>query len=138
MSIYELQDIVFEVTESEFVHDRKHLVRITEFYREQGYGIALDDLGSGYSSLNLLHDLNPDYIKLDMELVRNIHQSQFKQITMQKIIELAYKLNILTIAEGIETEDELRFMQTLPVNYYQGFYFAKPYPISKISNSKSD
>lgn len=131
-SNYQPADIVFEVTESEFVADRKHLLKIMSYYREKGYQVALDDLGSGYSSLNLLNQLQPNYVKLDMDLIRDIDKSDIKKITLEKIVDLAVKLNIATVAEGIETRAEFDFIKTLPIDYYQGFYFAKPQPKEQI------
>lgn len=126
---YEPEQIVFEITESGLVDDREHLVRITQFYRERGYRIALDDLGSGYSSLNMLHELNPDLVKLDMDLIRDIHNSPVKQIMVEKIIEIAQQMSIKTVAEGIETKEELECLKHYPIDYYQGYYFGKPAPI---------
>lgn len=120
------EQIVFEITESEFVEDKTHLLHITDFYRERGYQIALDDLGSGYSSLNMLHELRPDFVKLDMDLIRNIHQSDIKQIMIEKIVEIAIQLDIKTVAEGIESQSELECLKRFPIDFYQGYYFGKP------------
>ncbi|MDX1836126.1 EAL domain-containing protein [Legionella taurinensis] len=124
--------IVFEVTESDEVKDKKHLLKIIDYYRNQGYGVALDDLGSGYSSLNLLTELQPDYIKLDYELVHQIHTNEFKQIILEKIGEMATKLRIKMICEGIESDDELQIIKQYSIDFYQGFLFAKPMPYEHI------
>ncbi len=124
--------IVFEVTESDEVKDKKHLLSIIDYYRNQGYGMALDDLGSGYSSLNLLTELQPDYVKLDHELVHQIHTHEVKQIILEKICEMASKLKIKIICEGIETHDELQTIKQYNIDFYQGFLFEKPMPFEDI------
>ncbi|MFO3149130.1 EAL domain-containing protein, partial [Legionella pneumophila serogroup 1] len=124
--------IVFEVTESDEVKDKKHLLKIIDYYRNQGYCVALDDLGSGYSSLNLLTELQPDYVKLDQELISQIHTNEFKQIILEKICEMATKLKIKIICEGIETEDELQIIKNYAIDFYQGFLFERPMSYEKI------
>lgn len=120
------QDVVFEVIESEQVADVRHLLDIVDYYRQQGFRVALDDLGSGYSSLNLIHQLKPDIIKLDMELVRDVHKEPYKAAITEKLVQLAQTLGVRTIAEGIETEDELRWVRDRGVDYVQGFLIARP------------
>nr|WP_276558999.1 EAL domain-containing protein [Fluoribacter dumoffii] len=124
--------IVFEVTESDEVKDKKHLLKIMNYYREQGYSVALDDLGSGYSSLNLLTELQPDYIKLDQELISQIHANKYKQIILEKICEMAKKLKIKIISEGVETNEQLQIIKNYGIDFYQGFLFDKPMPYEKI------
>jgi EAL domain-containing protein (putative c-di-GMP-specific phosphodiesterase class I) len=118
--------VVFEVIESEHVADASYLRRIMDFYREQGFGVALDDIGSGYSSLNLLSQLRPDFIKLDRELITNVDGDAFKGIIAQKLLETAQELEIATIAEGVETEGEAAWLCGAGADYMQGYYFARP------------
>lgn len=120
------EQIVFEVVESEHIASASHLQRILHFYREQGFRVALDDLGAGYSSLNLLHELKPDFVKLDMALIRNIHQEPFKAVMVAKLIEAAQELNIRVIAEGVEIAEEYHWLNERRVHYQQGYFFAKP------------
>ena len=94
----------------------------------------MDDLGSGYSSLNLLTELEPDYIKLDQHLVSDIHKTEIKQVLMEKICEMAQKLNIKVICEGIESEDELSVVKRFDVDYYQGYLFKKPMPYQHLDS----
>src|SRR6185436_13824225 len=77
--------VVFEVTEADHTLDLDMLRRILTAYREAGFGVALDDVGAGYSSLNLIHQLKPDYIKVDMELIRGVHLDGYKALIAQKI-----------------------------------------------------
>ncbi|HIC7357857.1 TPA: EAL domain-containing protein [Legionella pneumophila] len=125
--------IVFEVIESHAVKDKKHLLNIIDYYRRQDYGVALDDLGSGYSSLNLLVELNPDYIKIDQNLVESIHENQMKQILLEKICEMALKLDIKVICEGLSQQEELDIVKQYPIHYYQGFLFGKPVSFESIA-----
>lgn len=120
------QNIVFEVTESEETEDVEHLQKILCFYRDAGFRVALDDLGSGYSGLNLLHQLRPDFVKLDMELIRNVDQDDYKAMVTAKILEVAQALGIETIAEGIETAGELAWVQNHGADYVQGYFLARP------------
>lgn len=119
-------NVIFEVIESEQSQDINHLKNILRFYRDAGFLIALDDFGSGYSSLNLIHQLRPDFIKLDMELIRNVHQDAYKALITRMILELAQSLNIKTIAEGIECAEELHWVRTHGADFVQGYLIAKP------------
>ena len=118
--------VVMEVVESERVDDVQHLLRVLDFYRERGLAIALDDLGSGFSSLNMLGLLRPDYVKLDIALIAGIHLDPFKATLAQRLIELAKELKLAVIAEGIERPEELAWVTAQGVDYVQGFYLARP------------
>jgi len=118
--------IVFEVIESEKVEKFDHITNIINFYRSRGFRVALDDVGSGYSSLNRLVQLNPDVIKIDMELVRNIDKNPVKRAVVGSIVQIATEIGAKTLAEGIETRDEFNIVKTLGVNLAQGYLFGKP------------
>ncbi len=120
------EQVVFEIVESERLPEMKHLKRIVEFYRENGFGVALDDVGAGFSSLNVLVALRPDYVKLDMFLMRNVHQDAGKALVARKLIETARELELKTIAEGIETAEELEWVKQHGADFVQGYYFARP------------
>ncbi|QRK04558.1 EAL domain-containing protein [Archangium violaceum] len=119
-------NVVFEIIESDHAPNANHLKSLIAYYRQAGFRVALDDLGAGYSSLNLIHQLRPDIMKLDMELVRGIHQDPYKASITEKLLELAQKLGILTVAEGIETPEELRWVREHGVDFVQGYLIAKP------------
>ncbi|WNG59681.1 EAL domain-containing protein [Archangium gephyra] len=119
-------NVVFEIIESDHTPDANHLKSLIAYYRQAGFRVALDDLGAGYSSLNLIHQLRPDIMKLDMELIRGIHQDSYKASITEKLLELAQKLGILTVAEGIETPEELRWVREHGVDFVQGYLIAKP------------
>ncbi len=118
--------VVFEVVESEEVADPQYLLDILRTYRQAGFKVALDDLGSGFSSLNLLHMLRPDFVKLDIALVHGIDRDPFKAMLAAKIIEAARALEMTVIAEGIETAQELRWLRDNGAHLLQGFYLARP------------
>lgn len=134
-SILTRDRIVFEVIETENVGQIEHLQEILAFYRNFGFSIALDDIGAGFSNLNLIHQLRPDFIKLDMELIRNVHQDRYKAIITEKILDIAQNLGIQTIAEGIESPEELNWVRDRGATFVQGYLIAKPCnpPVTKIA-----
>ncbi|MHC5541708.1 EAL domain-containing protein [Singulisphaera rosea] len=118
--------IVFEIVESDRIEDVESMVRIVDFYRQAGFQVALDDLGSGFGSLDLLIRLKPDLVKLDMQLVRNVDQDSYKAGILAKLLEMARGLGIKTVAEGIETEGEWGWVREHGADYVQGYLFARP------------
>jgi EAL domain-containing protein (putative c-di-GMP-specific phosphodiesterase class I) len=120
--------VVFEVVESDEVADVPHLLKTLDVYRRSGFRVALDDVGAGFASLNLLHALKPDFIKLDLELVRDVDHDAFKAMLAAKLIEAGLALGIGVIAEGVETEAEWAWLREHGATYVQGFYFARPAP----------
>lgn len=131
---FDPSQIVFEVVETEWVKDQKHLKSILEFYRAKGYKIALDDLGEGYSSLNMLIELQPDIIKVDRNIIDGIDTNELKQSVYRALYNIAREHNIEVLAEGVETAAELEMVKSIGVDYVQGYYYAKPSaePITKI------
>ncbi len=118
--------IVFEVVETEQVADYSHLKKILHYYHNQGFQTALDDVGSGFSTLEAYHALGTDYIKLDMSLIRDIHLNPLNQALVSRILSLKSSCQVKILAEGIETEAEYQYLKTLGVDYVQGYYFGKP------------
>lgn len=119
-------DVVFEIVETDRAHDATHLRNILDFYRTAGFRVALDDVGAGYSSLNLIHELRPDLLKLDMELIRGVDADPYKARLVANLLDVAAALQIDTLAEGIETEGELRWVQEHGAKYVQGFLLGRP------------
>lgn len=122
------KNVVFEVIETEKVRSTAHLSAILESYRASGFRVALDDVGSGYSTLNLLPELRPDIIKIDRELIDHVDQDKFKEAIVSKLIALAKQLDIEVVAEGIERQEELDFLMAQDVDYVQGFLLGRPTP----------
>lgn len=118
--------VVFEVVESDEVKDTDHLLDILRYYREHGFRVALDDLGAGYSSLTLLAKLKPDFMKMDMELIRGVDSDSYKANITRNLLEMARSVGVATIAEGVETVGEWRWLKEHGADYIQGFLFARP------------
>ena len=120
--------LLFEVTESEAFPDLKLLGSILERYRAEGAQVALDDLGAGYTSLTFLAALRPDLVKLDRDLIRGLHADDPRLPLVQALIRYAHDLGIRTVAEGIETVQELRLVTELGADYGQGYFLGRPAP----------
>ena len=123
---FPIERIIFEVTEGECVQDRKHLVNIISEYNRFGFHTAIDDFGAGYAGLTLLSDYQPDIIKIDMELVRDIDTSKPKQAIVNGIVAICAALNVRVLAEGIETKAERDFLRDAGIGLMQGYLFCKP------------
>lgn len=121
--------IIFEVVESEQTTSRAHLRNLLAYYRATGFKVALDDVGSGYSGLSLLADLNPDLIKIDRELVSRAPESPFHRDVCASLARLGHDNGQLVLAEGVEREEEWALMTELGVNLLQGFLFGRPAPV---------
>ncbi len=119
------EDIVFEVVESEAVHDAKHLKKVCAYYRDHGFKFALDDVGTGSNSLQMVCDLHPDYIKIDKSLVFGLGNPMYRS-TVQKIVDLANEFGVSVIAEGIEDLATAEICSELGIHFMQGYYFARP------------
>jgi diguanylate cyclase (GGDEF)-like protein len=120
--------IVLEVTETEAIRDYERARVRIQALREHGFRVALDDLGSGYSSLNLLAQLEPDFVKLDMQLVRGVRHAGRTARLVQHLVEFCRGEGFMTVAEGIETQEELASVAELGVDLVQGFLLARPQP----------
>jgi len=111
------RDIVFEVVESE----------ICDYYRQEGFGFALDDVGTGSSSMQMMCDLKPDYVKLDKSLISKISDPMYLA-AVQKLTELAMQFGLNVIAEGVEAAANIEVLQKIGIHLMQGYYFGKPAP----------
>lgn len=118
--------LIFEFTENEQMVDPTHVANIVSSYQEMGFGTALDDFGAGHAGLNLLARFQPDLIKLDMELIRDLDSSLARRVIVAGVVRMCAELGITVIAEGIETEAELAALREIGVRYIQGYLFAKP------------
>jgi EAL domain-containing protein (putative c-di-GMP-specific phosphodiesterase class I) len=118
--------IIFEVNEAEPVGDRAHLRGIFAEYRKQGFKTAIDDFGAGYAGLSLLADFEPDLIKIDMALVRNLHLDKTRRAIIAGTVQTCRALDITVVAEGIETNEERDALRDLGITLQQGYRFARP------------
>lgn len=120
------QNVIFEITERNVIEDMEGFKSTINHYREQDYEIAIDDAGAGNSGLNLISEVNPNYIKLDMNLIRNVDSDLVKFALVKGMVEFSRVSNIFLIAEGIETYEELNTLVKLGVQYGQGYLIQKP------------
>ena len=123
---FPVEKIIFEITEGEEIDDISHMKEIVNYYQKTGFKTAIDDFGAGYAGLNLLADIQTDIIKLDMALIRNIDQRKASQAIVKGIYRVCEELDITIIAEGIETSEEFKALESIGINLMQGYYFAKP------------
>lgn len=131
---FDPKNIIFEVIESDHVEDLDHLKRILDFYKSKGFMVALDDVGSGYSSLNMIAKLLPDIVKIDRAIIDFIDTNEVNQSIFRAITQIAHENNIIVLAEGIERAEELAFCASNGADLAQGYYFGKPTaePVRKI------
>jgi EAL domain-containing protein (putative c-di-GMP-specific phosphodiesterase class I) len=126
--------IIIEILESE-VEDINILVDFVSQYRSQGFMIAMDDFGAGFSNWDRIIKLKPDIIKLDISIIRDIDTDFIKQEVARSLIKLSHNTGSLVVAEGIETVEESLKMLELNADILQGFFLSKPFPIDKIDNN---
>lgn len=119
------EKIIFEVTEHERV-DSEKIVDIFRTYQTKGFLTAIDDFGEGFAGLNLLAQFQPDIIKLDMQLIRNIHNNKAKQAILKGILLTAELLEITVLGEGIEAREEFDYLKAQGLRYMQGYFLARP------------
>jgi len=120
------KNVVFEITERHHITDFNALNKTLANFRDQGFLVALDDVGSGFSSLQSIAEIRPDYIKIDMSLVRGIHKDRVKTALMETFVTFSEKIGCEIIAEGVEEEGELAALANIGVHYGQGYFFGKP------------
>ncbi len=124
-------DIVFEITEKNSIENEKIFCDVIQHYRSQNFEIAIDDFGNGYAGMNRICALHPLYIKIDIQIVRDIDKDNFKRSLVESMVQFCNKSGIYLIAEGIETRDELKTLIRLGVHFGQGYYLSKPMPKMK-------
>ena len=119
------QNIVIELNESQ-VKDSYNLLMFVDFYRSKGFLIALDNVSAGLDTLNRIMLINPDIIKIDRAIISQIDTNKYNQEVFRSIINIAKQIGAMTVAEGVETVDEVITCMIMGVDYFQGFYFQKP------------
>ncbi|WP_413362048.1 EAL domain-containing protein [Lysinibacillus sp. 3P01SB] len=117
---------VFEVVETEEVKDTDHLKHILNYYQEKGFRYALDDVGEGFSTADLLADITPHYMKLDRQFVEGIANDTDKQQAARFYLDKARSIGSIPLAEGIEKRDDYLFLKEMGYELFQGFYFSRP------------
>ena len=122
------KDLLLEVTESAYTQDSKQIIETVENLRNLGFQIEMDDFGTGYSSLNMISNLPIDALKLDMQFIRSAFSEGGNTHMVEVIISIADYLSVPVIAEGVETEEQLRALRILGCDIVQGYFFSKPVP----------
>jgi EAL domain-containing protein (putative c-di-GMP-specific phosphodiesterase class I)/GGDEF domain-containing protein len=118
--------IVLEITERVAIQEWASFKKVLRQFRNHGFQIAIDDMGAGYSSLQAIAELEPDYLKFDISLVRNIHENLIKKGLLETLVSLSSKIRASVIAEGIEEKEEYQALRSLGVQLGQGYFFASP------------
>ncbi|MGV8982447.1 EAL domain-containing protein [Clostridium sp.] len=118
--------LIFEITEKTSIDNYKNFNEVIDYYKNQGYKIAIDDVGTGYSGLTTIANTRPNYIKMDMSLITNVTRDNFKKAIIKSFVEFANTTNTKIIAEGIEDVCDLYTLIEIGVHYGQGFLINRP------------
>ena len=121
-------DLKLEVTESAYTENADQLIRVIGQLRQNGYEIEMDDFGSGYSSLNMLSSMPIDVLKMDIAFIRNIERNEKDYRLVELIVDIARYLKVPVVAEGVETENQLKLLRDAGCDIVQGYYFSRPLP----------
>ncbi|WP_400244526.1 EAL domain-containing protein [Niallia sp. JL1B1071] len=124
--------LVFEVVETEKVEDLEHLKSILTYYRDRGFQYALDDVGEGYSTINMLEDLKPHYMKLDMKFVQGVSENKNKQHIAKMFLKKSLDIGSIPLAEGVESREDFEWLKQTGYELFQGYLFGKPSPTPKV------
>jgi EAL domain-containing protein (putative c-di-GMP-specific phosphodiesterase class I) len=122
------EDLVFEVAETERL-DHPDMVKIFDTYRQQGIRLAVDDVGSGYATIDMMEKLKPDYVKLDRNWVSRCDEDREKQRHIADVLDRASRFSGVVLAEGVEREEEWNYLRNAGVPLLQGFLFGRAQPI---------
>lgn len=120
------EQVVLEITEQGSVQDYSRLETVMTCFNKKGFHIAIDDFGTGYNSLQSIVFIQPQVIKVDRSIVRNIHERERQQKLVRIILQYAREIGALLLAEGVETEGELRQLREMSVDLAQGYLFGQP------------
>jgi len=117
---------VIEITENQVIENYGLFQEAMAYFTNLGMSFAIDDVGAGYSGLEAIARLSPAYLKIDMSLVRDVHVSLVNQEMVKAIVSMGHGIGAAVIAEGIQTEDELRALGEVGVDFGQGYYLGRP------------
>ena len=117
-----------EITESAYTENPEQIINTVNRLRELGFIVEMDDFGNGYSSLNMLEQMKPDILKLDIKFVQNESANPTGKGILRFIVDLAHWMKMTVVAEGVENEAQLERMREIGCDYVQGYYYAKPMP----------
>ena len=120
--------LIVEITETVQGIDHDYLKEQIRRFHEAGFQVWMDDFGTGFSTLDVLQDFDFDLIKLDMQFIQSFGQNRKNPVIMKKLVEMAYALGIDTLAEGVETKEQIQFLKEIGCDKLQGFYYSRPHP----------
>jgi len=126
------QRVIFEILESDFIEDFNIVSSFVNKIRTFGCRVAIDDFGSGYSNIENILELNPDFLKIDGSLIKDIDSSPVSLTIVQNVVKLARDLKIKTIAEYVHNEEVCSIVKSLQIDYMQGFYTGEPFPAHEL------
>ena len=130
--------IMLELTEDAFAAKGLFQTQVLPVLREIGVRVSIDDFGTGYSSLSALADITADEVKVDRSFITDIHERPRNQSVLRAIESIAQALGMTIIAEGVETFEELAYLQAATrIRYAQGFYFSKPLYLDEVTSTRS-
>ncbi len=129
--------IELELTESAFFDDKKVLLNTVQKLRKAGFPVSMDDFGAGYSSLNSLKELQIDVLKIDADFFRGADVEERGLLIVSEVIDLAKKLNMKIVAEGIESREQVDFLTQQECDLIQGYFYAKPMPVTEFAEKYS-
>lgn len=121
-------ELLLEITESAYTDNAEQIISVVEALRDNGFYIEMDDFGTGYSSLNMITTLPIDALKLDMQFIRTAFRDRKDTRLIEAVIGLAQSMGLPTIAEGVETAEQMFTLKTMGCDIIQGYYFSKPLP----------
>jgi EAL domain-containing protein (putative c-di-GMP-specific phosphodiesterase class I) len=124
--------LCLEITETVMMQDAESTIEVLEAVKALGFGVAIDDFGTGYSSLSYLKRFPVDMLKIDQSFVRELGKDTAASFLVEGVINLARPLRLVTIAEGVETPEQLLELQALGCDLAQGFHFARPQPAARM------
>ena len=124
----ETKDLLLEITESACTDNVDVIIDKTNALRQAGFKIEIDDFGTGYSSLSMINKLPLDALKIDMIFIRNAFTTENDNKMIKIIIDIASYLKVPTIAEGVESKEQVAVLKELGCDIVQGYYFSKPVP----------
>ena len=131
--------LLAEITETMVAEDTQMVESAIQGLHRKGFAVMMDDFGSGYSSLNMLKDTNVDAIKLDMKLIDMNQENRSKGVQIvESVVDMAHRLNLPIIAEGVETPEQVSMLQAADCLYSQGYYFFKPMPVENAEKLLAD
>ncbi len=126
-----VKNLRLEITETTVMMNIQRQTMLIDRFREYGFIVEMDDFGSGHSSLNMLKNIHVDVLKLDMEFLRKSSEEEKSRIILSMIIELSKRLGMMVVSEGVETAEQVKMLREMGCDIFQGYYFAKPIPVTE-------